>query len=77
MLLVLVKIYCNQPISADNSNMFGTRYLSYMVNIICQTVVKEAEVKFKYGIYTEEKMVDRQLIIEPQPRVSIRVRFEK
>ena len=42
LVLVLVKLQCNQPISADNSNMFGNRYMSYMANIICQTLVKHA-----------------------------------
>ena len=35
MVLCLIKQVLNQPISADNSNMFGTRYMSYMANLLC------------------------------------------
>ena len=35
MIICLIKQRLNQPISADNSNMFGTRYMSYMANTLC------------------------------------------
>lgn len=65
--LLMLKSRLGLRICADNSKMFGTQYMSYMANTLCESLIKKCNVDFKKsgGIYSESRIVSRKLLIEP------------
>ena len=80
MLVCLVKSFIGVDLAADNSKMFNPRYLTLMANKLCESLiekVKKDSRSFPKGIYTENNIVERKLIIEPHWNRSLQIRMKK
>ena len=68
MIICLIKSFFGMDLAADNSKMFRPRYLTFMVNKLFESLLEKVNADkkvFPKGIYSEENIVERKLIIEP------------
>lgn len=77
--LLILKSRLGLRVGVDHSKMFGTFYMSYMANQLCESLTKSCNEKFKRtgGIYSENLIIGRQLVIEPIKNNPIRLRITK
>lgn len=78
MVICLLKSLCNYNIGADDSKMFKPRFLAFLANKLCETLVERCEEEpenFPYGIYSERQIANRVLILTPYARLHVRIKL--
>ena len=80
MLVCLVKSFLGMDLAADNSKMFKPRYLTFMINRLCESLIEKVNndsSAFPKGIYSEMNIVERKLIIEPYWNRPLKIKMKK
>jgi hypothetical protein len=57
----------------DFGKLFSNRYQRYMVDNICDRLIKECNEKFDYQFYDQDKIVSKVITIEPYPEIYIKL----